>query len=67
MDECAGEIAARLYVYDNRSCEHVSTHPTSDSQKIPAGSSRRTSLSPGSNARVSSMLLTGLVKIAHTS
>jgi len=22
MDECAGEIITKLYVYDNRSCEH---------------------------------------------
>jgi hypothetical protein len=41
VDECAGEIATRLHIYDNRSCAHAP--PISASPKIPVGSARHTS------------------------
>src|ERR1019366_7844101 len=39
MDECAGEIATRLHIYEDRSCADVAPQ-TSASHKIPVGSSR---------------------------
>jgi len=67
MNECAGGIATRPYAYDNRSREHAPPrHPTPRSSQL-AVRGTLIYLSPRSAARVSSMLLTGSVKIAHTS
>jgi len=66
MDACAGEIAIRPHVYDNRSCEHAAP-PGICLPQDPSWKFEGHFLYPGGNSRVSPVLLTRLVNIAHPS
>ena len=64
MDECAGEIATRLHIYDNRLCEHAAP-PDIRLPQDPSWQFEAHFLYRDGNSRVSPVLLTRLVNIAH--